>query len=182
MYSAWRVGGAVAALALTTAVSGAARADQLVWYFTSDDTSAYIAVENASEVGQEEVDAAFSMSCSIAGDEETIVSGIDAEALGQAIANDDVPSFHLVLDGKTDDFGDVIADIHFGQMSGDWQYVVLGTLAGNMLGASTIKVEGVGVDLTLPTDQMAASLQKFKDACDTLEASAFGDDGEGGDQ
>jgi hypothetical protein len=168
----WRVGGLAAALALASC--GAARADQLVWFVTSDDASAYIAVEDASQVGQEEADAAFSMSCAITGDEETIVYGVEPKALGQAIAGGATPSFHLVLDGKPDESGDVIADIHFGEMTGDWEYVVNGTLTYNMMDAKTIAIAGVGVDLTLPTDQMHASLQKFKDACDALESTGDG--------
>ena len=179
MKSAWRVSAAAVALALAT--GGVAHAEQLVWFFTSDNSSAYIAVEGASQVGQEEADAAFSMSCSITGDEETIVYGVDAKALGETIAKGDVPSFHLVIDGKPDESGDAIADIHFGQMTGDWEYVVNGTLTYGLLDAKTIAIVGAGVNLTLPTDQMTASLQKFQSACDTLEATSDGgDDGDTG--
>ena len=180
MNSAWLLSSAAAALAL--AAGGPARADSLVWHFNSDETSAYISVMAANATDEEEGDAAFSMVCTAEGDETTVVSDVDAAALGKSIAAGEVPSFHFVVDGKTDDAGDEISDIHFDQMNGIWQYVVNGVNTGSLLDAKAIAIVGAGVNLTLPTDQMSTLLHKFKDTCDTLEATSFGgEDDSGGD-
>jgi hypothetical protein len=49
-----------------------------------------------------------------------------------------------------------------------------------LLTAKDVRVKGVGVDLHLPQKDMAESLQKLKDACDTLLSGDQGGD-TGGD-
>ena len=120
------------------------------------------------------------MSCAATGDETTVVSNVDAKALGEAIAKGEVPSVSYLLDGQTqDDTGGQVADIRFDEMSGSWEYLIAGADFDLLLTASSVKIKGAGVDLQLPEKDMAASLQKLKAACDGL-LSTGEDGGDGG--
>jgi hypothetical protein len=176
MHSFLRVGGA-AALALVLTWPQAAGAGQLVWQYTHDEESAFLGVVDADNAKQDEPDYPFSMQCSVDGDETTVVSDVDAKALGKSISNGEVPSFHYVIDGKPDaDAGGEVADIRFNQLSDVWQYIVNGADTDLLTDASTIRIDGTGVGLDLPQDKMQTLLKQFKDACDTLESSS--EDGE----
>lgn len=167
-----------AILALGVFGFGPAHADDLVWVFGQDEASAFVGVVEAKAQGEPEADYPFYMTCSAGGDESTVVSSVDAKALGEAIAKGDVPSFTFVLDGKGEpEDGGYVAQLRFDQMNGVWQYVIEGADYDLLLTATaTIAIKGEGVDLALPEADMLASLQHFKSACDAL----FADDGEGG--
>ena len=154
---------------------GSAHAADLTWQFSQDDESAFLGVvEGDAQDG--EGDYVFYMSCASTGDETTVVSNVDAKALGQAIAKGDVPSISFVLDGQAqDDGGGAVADIRFDEMSGSWQYFLAGADYDLMLTAKSIEVKGVGIDLKLPDKDLTASLQQLKSACDALLAADEGD-------
>jgi hypothetical protein len=147
-----------------------ATSDNLVWRTTLGDGYAFVGVVAADEADSEEPTYPFSMVCSLETRDETVVSGIDAKALGAAIANDEVPSFRFVLDGvANDDTGGEVADIRFGQMYGDWEYVVYGEFSGLLRDAKTVSIAGVGIKLDLPAAGMSEALTKFGDACGSLD-------------
>ncbi len=101
-----------------------------------------------------DADYPFYMSCAATGDETTVVSDLDAKALGASITKGDVPTFSYLLDDeKPDDSAGELADIRFDEMGGVWQYIVNGADYDLLLTASKIRIAGVGVDLTLPTDR-----------------------------
>jgi hypothetical protein len=157
----------IAALALSGLAPAHAAAP--VWQFSQDEESAFLGIGDPA-VSDSEADYPFYMSCASTGDETTVVSDIDAKALGESIAKGDVPSFTYLLDGeKQDDSGGEVADIRFDEMAGVWQYIVNGADYDLLLTAEkSIKVNGVGIDLDLPQKDMKTSLQQFKDACDAL--------------
>jgi hypothetical protein len=154
-----------------------ANAADLVWQFSQDDESAFLGVvDAAAKQGQENYP--FYMSCAATGDETTVVSNVDPKALGESITKGEVPSITYLLDGQQqDNSGGEAADIRYDEMSSSWQYLIAGADYDLLLTAKSVKVKGVGVDLQLPDKDLAASLQKLKDACDKLLS---GD--EGGDQ
>ena len=155
-----------------------AHAANLVWQFSHDEESAFLGVVDSANKDNNDADFPFYMSCAATGDETTVVSDLDAKAVGASIAKGDVPSFSYLLDGeKQDDSGSEVADIRFDEMGGVWQYIVNGADYDLLLTASKIRIAGVGIDLTLPQTDMTSSLQSFKDACDALVAG--GDDSEG---
>lgn len=157
-----------------------AHAADLVWQFSQDDESAFLGVtDSAAKPGEENY--LYYMSCAATGDETTVVSNINAKALGEAIAKGQVPSVSYLLDGQPqDDTGGQVADIRFDEMSGSWQYLVSGADYDILLTAATVKIKGIGVDLDLPQADMAGSLQKLKAACDGLLSSGE-DGGDGAD-
>jgi hypothetical protein len=165
----------VSALALIAA--NHAHAASLAWQFTQDEESAFLGLVDPADKDKDEADYPFYMSCASTGDETTVVSDIDAKALGESIAKGDVPTFSYVLDGQPDEEGGQVADIRFDEMGGVWQYIVNGADYDTLLTAKTIKITGVGVDLDLPQADLAKSLQQFKDACDNL-VSGGDDEGE----
>ncbi len=152
-----------------------AHAANLSWQFSQDDESAFLGVvDGATQEG--EGDYLFYMSCAATGDETTVISNVDPKALGQAIAGGTVPAVAFILDGQPqDDSGGAVADIRYDEMSGSWQYLLVGADYDLLLTAKSIKVKGVGVDLQLPEQDLTASLQKLKDACDGLLSTS--DDG-----
>ena len=152
-----------------------AHAANLVWQFSQDDESAFLGVvDSAAKEGDESYP--FYMSCAATGDETTVISNVDPKALGESIAKNEVPAISYLLDGQQqDDTGGVVADIRFDEMSGSWQYLIAGADYDLLLTAKTVRIKGVGVDLALPEQDMTASLQKLKDACDGLVSSDVGD-------
>ncbi len=159
---------------------GPAQAADLVWVFNQDEESAFIGVVESASKDDAEADYPFFMNCASTGDQTTVVSDVDAKALGEAIAKGDVPTFAYVLDNASPaDDGDEISDIRFDEMAGVWQYIVNGADYDLLLTAEKIRIAGAGVDLALPQQDMTTTLQKFKDACDALASG--GDDSDGGD-
>jgi hypothetical protein len=158
---------------------GPAHAADLVWVFNQDEESAFIGVVESAVKDDAEADYPFFMNCASTGDETTVVSDVDAKALGEAIAKGDVPTFAYLLDDAppTDDGGE-ISDIRFDEMAGVWQYIVNGADYDLLLTAAKIRIAGAGVDFELPQKDMTATLQKFKDACDALVAGGDDSDGE----
>ncbi len=161
-----------------------AHAANLVWQFGQDEELAFLGVtDSAAKEGDQTYP--FYMSCAATGDQTTVISNVDAKALGESIAKGDVPSVSFLLDGQEeDDSGGTVADIRFDEVSSSWQYIIAGADYDLLLTAQAVKVKGVGVDLELPQKDFAASLQQLKDACDALvsgdEGSDMGGD-EGGD-
>jgi hypothetical protein len=169
----------VAALVLG-GLSPANAATNYIWQFSQDDESAFLGMVDANAKEGDE-DYPFYMSCAATGDETTVISNLDAKALGESIAKGDVPSVSYLLDGQQqDDTGGQVADIRFDEMSGTWQYIIAGADYDLLLTAKAVKVKGVGIDLDLPQKDMAQSLQKLKDACDALLSSDDGSDSENG--
>ena len=159
-----------------------AQAAELIWQFGQDNESAFLgAADSAAKAGDENYP--FYMSCAATGDETTVISNVDAKALGASIAKGDVPSVSYLLDGQPqDDTGGAVADIRFDEMSHSWQYIIAGADYDLLLTATTIRVKGIGVDLQLPDKDLAASLQKLKAACDgLLSTGEDGGDPNGGD-
>jgi len=163
-------------MALAVTGVGQAHAEDLVWAFGQDDVSAFVGVIPAGD--EPEADYPFYMACSVGGEETTVVSAVDAVALGEAIAKGEVPSFSFVIDGTADpDAGGYVAELRFEQMNGVWQYVVEGADYDLLLTATkSITIDGTGVHQDLPETDMLASLEQFKAACDAMNAG----DGEGG--
>ncbi len=159
-----------------------AHAGDLIWQFSQDEESAFLGVVDSAAKQSDEQDYPFYMSCAGTGDETTVISNVDAKALGTSIAKGEVPSVSYLLDGQEqDNSGGEVADIRFDEMSGSWQYLIAGADYDLLLTAKTVRVKGVGVDLQLPEKDMADSLQKLKTACDTLLSGDAGDqDGTGG--
>ena len=154
-----------------------AHAANLVWQFSQDDESAFLGVTDSAAKDGEEV-YPFYMSCALTGDQTTVISNVDNKALGAAIARGEVPAISYLLDGQQqDESGGSVVDIRFDEMSGSWQYLIPGADYDLLLGAKDVRIKGVGVDLALPQKDLAASLQKLKDACDGFMST----DGEGGD-
>ena len=162
---------------------GPANAGDLTWQFTQDDESAFLGVTDSAAKAGDEQNYPFYMSCAATGDETTVISNVDAKALGASIAKGDVPSVSYLLDGQPqDDTGGAVADIRFDEMSHSWQYMIAGADYDLLLTATTIRVKGIGVDLQLPDKDLAASLQKLKAACDgLLSTGEDGGDPNGGD-
>ncbi len=158
-----------------------AHAANLVWQFSQDDESAFLGVADAgAKEGDESY--AFYMSCAATGDQTTVISDVDPKALGASIAKGEVPSISYLLDGQQqDDTGGVVADIRYDEMSSAWQYLIAGADYDLLLTAKTVEIKGIGVDLKLPEKDMAASLQKLKDACEGLLATDDGTDQGNGD-
>ena len=156
---------------------GPAHAADLTWQFSQDDESAFLGVvDPGAKEGDESYP--FYMSCAATGDETTVISNVDAKALGAAIAKGEVPAVSYLLDGqKQDDSGGMVVDIRFDEMSRSWQYLIAGADYDLLLGASSVRIKGVGIDLALPEKDMAASLKQMKDACDGLFSSDVGGDG-----
>jgi hypothetical protein len=159
-----------------------AHAAELVWQFGQDSESAFLgAADSSAKEGNENFP--FYMSCAATGDETTVISNVDAKALGESIAKGGVPSVSYLLDGQPqDDTGGAVADIRFDELSGSWQYMIAGADYDLLLTAKTVKVKGVGVDLQLPDKDLNPSLQKLKAACDgLLSTGEDGGDATGGD-
>ena len=154
---------------------GPAHAADLAWQFSQDDESAFLGVaDSTAKEGQDAY--VFYMSCAVTGDQTTVVSGVDPKALGASIAKGEVPTVSYVLDGQqTDDTGGAVADIRYDEMSGSWQYLIVGADYDRLLSATSVRVTGAGIDLALPETDMAASLQKLKAACDGLLSADEGD-------
>ncbi len=157
-----------------------ANAGNMVWQFSQDEESAFLGVVDSTAKEGDENDYPFYMSCAATGDETTVISDVNAKALGESIAKGDVPSITYLLDGQQqDDSGGEVADIRFDEMSGSWQYLIAGADYDLLLTAKNVRVTGVGVDVQLPEKDLAASLQKLKAACDTLLSGDEGDQGNG---
>ncbi len=156
-----------------------AYAADLVWQFNQDEESAFLGVvDSTAKEGDESYP--FYMSCAATGDETTVISNVDPKELGASIAKNVVPAVSYLLDGQQqDDTGGVVADIRFDEMSHSWQYLISGADYDLLLTAKSVRLKGVGVDLQLPEKDMAASLQKLKDACDGLLSSDVGGDSTG---
>jgi hypothetical protein len=177
--------GCQAALAVLLLGGGApAYAGDLIWQFSEDNESAFLGVVDSAKAG--EGNYLFYMSCAGTGDETTVISNVDNKALGAAIAKGEVPTISYLLDGQQhDNSGGAVVDIRFDELSGSWQYLVSGADYDLLLTASNVRLKGVGVDLQLPQQDMTASLQKLKSACDGLMSSDqdngdIGGDGAGG--
>ena len=154
---------------------GPAYAANLIWQFGQDDESAFLGVtDSAAKQGGESFP--FYMSCALTGDQTTVISNVDAKALGEAIAKGQVPSVSYLLDGQQkDDSGGAVVDIRFDEMTGSWQYLIAGADYDLLLTAKDVRIKGVGVDLQLPQQDLTANLQKLKDVCDGFMST--GDEG-----
>ncbi len=160
-----------------------AYAGDLAWQFSQDDELAFLGVTDPT-AGEDNQTYPFYMSCAVTGDETTVISDVDAKALGASIAKGEVPSITFILDGKPQDGGAVpVDDIRFDEMAKAWQYMIAGADYDTLLTAKDIKIKGAGVDMQLPQKDMVASLQQLKDACDALLTDNGGDgtDQGGGD-
>lgn len=78
---------------------GPAHAANLVWQFNQDEESAFLGVVDSAAKADNET-YPFYMSCAATGDETTVISNVDAKALGAAIAKGDVPAVSYLLDGQ----------------------------------------------------------------------------------
>lgn len=155
-----------------------AAAGDLVWRSVQDDGFAFVGVVDAAEADADEAHYPFSMTCSLETGDETVVSDIDAKALGEAIARGDVPSWWFILDGAAnDETGGEVSDIRFGQMEGVWEYVVYGEFSQLLRDAKAASIAGVGVNLDLPAAGMTDALAKFSDACGSLDGGDEPSDG-----
>jgi hypothetical protein len=134
-----------------------------------------IAALAASEVDSPEPYWRFAMNCIPGESWEAIVSGIDAAALGGAIAAGDAVQVSVIADGDPDKvpLSGYSPEINFGEMYGEWEYTVsFDLITLDDLGvAGSLAVTGTGVDFALPSAGTAEAFAEFKALCAALPSS-----------
>ncbi|MBZ0228613.1 MAG: hypothetical protein K8F58_09220 [Bauldia sp.] len=165
---------AVATIALTLAAPAAA--DELVWQFYPAEPGGTLAVMDKGELESPEPYWRFALQC-IPGEEWTMtVAGIDAAALGAAIAESGPAVLSLTAEGAPGggDYSGLFPELRFGEMYGEWEYLVpigLDTLK-TLATAKSLAVTGTGIDLKLPEGGMAEGFASLVGACAALEGGA----------
>lgn len=173
------VAAAVAAFGGAMLGSAGARADDIWHLYNSDEPTAFLAVVESDTVDEPENHYPFSMACSAYGEWLMVVSDVDARALGESIASGGLPAFSFVLDGVGGEGdGDYYPSINFGEMEGVWEYSIIWGfgLLDQLASANDIKLTGVGVDMTLPSEGKAEAFEAFKAACDGIESADTADE------
>jgi hypothetical protein len=172
MKSLLRVAGIVAILPIWAA--HAEEAKNYVWHvYHGEDPAASLAVVDKAEVDADEAYWPFFIQCSVDEPWTMTVAGVDAKALGAAIAAGTPVDFAFIIDGKSDagDTGGYFPELSFSQMDGEWDYSVEWDLSvlNRLLAAKTLAIKGTGVDKALPTEGMAEALNAFKGLCASFE-------------
>ena len=164
---------AVATAALSLAGVPAA-AEELVWQFYPAEAGGSLAVMDRSELESPEPYWHLAFLC-IPGEDWTMtVAGIDAAALGAAIAGSGPAVLSLKAEGAPGggDYGGLFPELRFGEMYGEWEYTV--TIGPEMLAelgaAKSLSVTGTGIDLKLPAEGMAEAFASLNAACAALPA------------
>ena len=145
-----------------------------VWHvYPSDSGGGTIAVLDAGEVESPEPFWRFAMSCFADEPWQAVVSGVDAAALGAAIAEGADITIAVIGDG--DESMELLSgyypELRFSHMFGEWEYTTefdLSTI-DSLAAAGTLKVKGTGVDFPLPSGG-AKDLTAFKALCAALPA------------
>ncbi len=144
-----------------------------VWrVYPVDGGGGSIAALAASEVDSPEPYWRFAMSCIPSEPWEAVVSGIDAAALGQAIASGDAVQVSVIADGDPNrtPLSGYFPEISFGQMYGEWEYSFsFDLITLDELGAAgSLRVTGTGVDFALPSAGTAQAFAELKALCAAL--------------
>jgi hypothetical protein len=161
------------ALALL-AVAGPANAQNGdVWrVYPVEGGGGSIAALAASEVDSPEPYWRFAMNCIPGESWEAIVSGIDAAALGGAIAAGDAVQVSIIADGDPNKvpLSGYSPAISFGEMYGEWEYSFQFDLVtlDDLGAAGSLAVTGTGVDFALPSAGSAQAFAEFKALCAAL--------------
>jgi hypothetical protein len=160
------------ALALLLATPALA-ADGDVWrVYPIEGGGGSLAALPADEVDSPEPYWRFAMTCIPGEPWDATVSGVDAAALGGAIASGDAVQVTVTADGdpnKTPLSG-YFPEITFGQMYGEWEYSFpFDLITLDDLGAArSLAVGGTGVDFVLPSEGTAEAFASFKALCAAL--------------
>ncbi|HET7715259.1 MAG TPA: hypothetical protein VFK86_06500 [Bauldia sp.] len=168
--------GSVMLLAGLTAIAPALARGEDVWrVYPVEGGGGSLAALPAEEVDSPEPYWRFVMTC-IPGERwDATVSGIDAAALGRAIAGGEAVQISVIADGDPNKvpLSGYFPEIAFGQMYGEWEYSApfdLVTL--DVLGeARSLAVTGTGVDFALPSEGTAEAFAEFRALCAALPPS-----------
>lgn len=145
------------ALALLFATPALAE-DGDVWrVYPVEGRGGSIAALAASEVDSPEPYWRFAMTC-IAGERwRATLSGVDAAALGGAIAAGADVQVSVIADGDPNKvpLSGYFPEVTFGQMYGEWEYSIpFDLITLDELGAAaSLAVSGTGVDFALPSER-----------------------------
>lgn len=158
-------------LAAVLATTLAAQAADVWHVYPSDFGGGTIAVLDADEVDSSEPFWRFAMRCFADERWQAVVSGVDAAALGAAIAQNADVTVAVIGDG--DEGMELLSGyypaISFDHMFGEWEYTTefdLSTI-DSLAAAGSLVVKGTGVDFPLPSDG-AKDLMAFKALCAAL--------------
>ena len=144
-----------------------------VWrVYPVDGGGGSIAALAVSEVDSPEPYWRFAMTC-ISGERWRVsVSGVDAAALGGAIAAGDALQVAVTADRDPDKvpLSGYFPEITFGQMYGEWEYSFpFDLITLDELGmAGSLTVSGTGVDFALPSEGTGKAFAAFKALCAAL--------------
>ena len=143
-----------------------------VWHvYPSDFGGGTIAVLDAGEVDSSEPFWRFAMRCFADEPWQAVVSGVDAAALGAAIAQNADITVAVIGDGdgSMELLSGYYPNIRFDHMFGEWEYTTEFDLSAidSLAAAGTLQVKGTGVDFPLPSGG-AKDLMAFKALCEAL--------------
>jgi hypothetical protein len=162
----------LASVFLSFATSAVAQEGDVWRVYPVEGGGGSIAAMAASEVESPEPYWRFAMTC-IAGETwDATVSGIDAKALGQAIAAGNAVQVSVIADGDPNKvvLSGYSPEINFGEMYGEWEYSVSFDLVtvDDLGAAGSLAVGGTGVDFALPAAGTAQAFAEFKALCAAL--------------
>jgi hypothetical protein len=160
------------ALALLLASPAFAQGGDVWRVYPVEGGGGSIAALAASEVDSPEPYWRFAMTCISGEPWDATVSGVDAAALGGAIASGDAVQVTVTVDGDPSrtPLSGYFPEITFGQMYGEWEYSFpFDLITLDELGASgLLAVSGTGVDFALPSDGTGKAFAEFKALCAAL--------------
>ena len=114
----------------------------------------------------------FAMTCISGETWDATVSGIDAAALGAAIAGGEAVQVSVSADGDPNKvpLSGFFPEISFGEMYGEWEYSMTFDLVtlDDLGAAGSLAVNGTGVDFGLPSEGTAKAFAEFKALCAAL--------------
>jgi hypothetical protein len=171
----WRgLAGASAGFAVAVASAAAQNGD--VWrVYPVDGGGGSIAALAASEIDSPEPYWRFAMNCIPGEPWGATVSGVDAAALGGAIAAGDAVQVSVMADGDPNKIplSGYSPAISFGEMFGEWEYSFpFDLITLDELGAAgSLAVSGTGVDFALPSAGTNKAFAEFKALCAALPSS-----------
>jgi len=131
-----------------------------------------IAALEAGEAGSPEPHWMFAMTCRPRADWDMAVAGVDAAALGAAIAGGEEVQFLVVAEGdenNTPAYG-YYPRIAFDQMFAEWGYSAPFGMqqVDDLAAAKSLEVRGTGVGFALPASGTAAAFAEFRALCAAL--------------
>jgi hypothetical protein len=162
----------LAAVLFAVAIPALAQDEQVWRVYPVEGRGGSIAALAASEVDSPEPYWRFAMTC-ISGERwRATVSGVDAAALGGAIAAGGDVQVSVIANGDPNNvpLSGYFPEITFGQMYGEWEYSThFDLITLDDLGATeSLAVAGTGVGFVLPSSGTQQAFAEFKALCAEL--------------